>query len=202
MTKEQYLKELNVQLRHLPKEDREHAIEYYTEYLEETGEGIDQAIEEIGTPKEVSEQIITELAYKIVDEKGQKDSKRNSNLRILILALFVAPISIPVLIMSGILVISVIFMIILFLFSFVVFGFLLIAVGLGGSIISVIALFQNLFDAMAIGGISMISIGVGIFVTYGGLILWDIFKRKLCQFYKNIINLKRNKRIGKEELNI
>lgn len=202
MTKEQYLKELNVQLRHLPKEDREHAIEYYTEYLEETGECIDQAIEEIGTPKEVSEQIITELAYKIVDEKGQKDSKRNSNLRILILALFVAPISIPVLIMSGILVISVIFMIILFLFSFVVFGFLLIAVGLGGSIISVIALFQNLFDAMAIGGISMISIGVGIFVTYGGLILWDIFKRKLCQFYKNIINLKRNKRIGKEELNI
>lgn len=37
MNREEYIKVLNNQLRHLPKEDRDKALEYFIEYFEDAG---------------------------------------------------------------------------------------------------------------------------------------------------------------------
>lgn len=65
MSKDEYIRELRSRIAHLPADEREAALTYYIEYLEELGEErIDEAIRELGTPKEVAERIIADYAQR------------------------------------------------------------------------------------------------------------------------------------------
>ena len=55
MNTQEYINELKMHLRKLPDEDREDAISYYFEYLAEAGpEGVDDAMEKLGSPAELA----------------------------------------------------------------------------------------------------------------------------------------------------
>ena len=55
MNTQDYINELKIQLRRLPDEDREDAIAYYFEYLAEAGpDGVEEAMEKLGTPAELA----------------------------------------------------------------------------------------------------------------------------------------------------
>ena len=55
LTKEEYLAQLKKYLKRLPKEDYNNAMDYFTEYFEETDEeGAKELMNELGTPKEVA----------------------------------------------------------------------------------------------------------------------------------------------------
>ena len=71
MSKEEYLAELERNLRKLPEEEREEAMQYYREYLEEAGENVEEVIEKLGSPKEVANGIIRECAVKSLEVVGQ-----------------------------------------------------------------------------------------------------------------------------------
>ena len=59
MTREEYIEELRARISHLPKEERESALSYYIEYLEDaTDKTMEEIIAELGTPGEVAERII------------------------------------------------------------------------------------------------------------------------------------------------
>lgn len=61
MDKRTFLKELRRHLEALPFEEREEAVSYYEEYLEEAGPtGEAEAIEKFGSPKELAQQILEE----------------------------------------------------------------------------------------------------------------------------------------------
>lgn len=57
MTKDQFLTELNSYLSVLKPEDRKNTIEFYEEYFEDA-ENEEAAIEELGAPKKLAEEII------------------------------------------------------------------------------------------------------------------------------------------------
>lgn len=55
MTKKEYMKKLAYQLRRLPKEDFDKAMDYFEEYFEDAGiENEQKAIEDLGAPEEAA----------------------------------------------------------------------------------------------------------------------------------------------------
>ncbi|MBQ3515024.1 MAG: DUF1700 domain-containing protein [Lachnospiraceae bacterium] len=107
MSKEEYLAELERNLKKLPEVERVEAMQYYREYLEEAGENAEEVIEKLGSPKEVANGIIRECAVKSLAVVGQgtgyaeeesKEKKKNSmatNVWLIILGIFAAPIAFP-----------------------------------------------------------------------------------------------------------
>ena len=82
MTREEYIEELRARISHLPKEERESALSYYIEYLEDaTDKTMEEIIAELGTPGEVAERIIAECA--------QSNQERGENAGCLVGALAV-----------------------------------------------------------------------------------------------------------------
>ena len=61
MTRQEFLNQLSVQLYRLTPEERESALNYYREYLEEAGADEQAAIEALGSPQSVAERIIREI---------------------------------------------------------------------------------------------------------------------------------------------
>lgn len=108
MGKEEYLAELERNLRKLPEVERLEAMQYYREYLEEAGENAEEVIAKLGSPKEVANGIIRECAVKSLAVVGQgqnrkyekqEEGKRNStvtNIWLIVLGIFAAPIAFPV----------------------------------------------------------------------------------------------------------
>ncbi|HAJ96766.1 MAG TPA: hypothetical protein DCO72_03405 [Ruminococcus sp.] len=68
MSIEEFLKQLDLQLGALNPEERENAIAYYREYLEEAGEDVQSAIDSLGSPQSVAERILSEM-----DENRRND---------------------------------------------------------------------------------------------------------------------------------
>lgn len=89
MKKEEFLKQLEYLLQDVPDEDKEEAIAYYRDYLEEAGsENEEKAIEEFGSPERVAAIIRADAAGNLKDggsftEKGYEDERfRDPNYQV------------------------------------------------------------------------------------------------------------------------
>ena len=104
MTKHEYLHELEKYLKHLPKEDYDHAMDYVIEYIDDVGEDkMDEVIAALGTPKEAA----TELVGGILDKQlySEDDSKSKPTniwkyVGVAALALLAVPIGLPLLLVA------------------------------------------------------------------------------------------------------
>ena len=102
MSRNEYMKELELALRRLPKAEREEALSYYNEYFDDAGpEREAEVIEELGDAKESAAQIVKELALKRLEEPKPERAARKglSTLWIVLLALCAAPIGLPLLLL-------------------------------------------------------------------------------------------------------
>ena len=96
MTKKEYMKKLAYQLRRLPKEDFDKAMYYFEEYFEDAGiENEQKAIDDLGAPEEAASALILDLAQENAVKPPKTMKRRFSALWIAILALFAAPIALP-----------------------------------------------------------------------------------------------------------
>lgn len=96
MSREEYLRALSRELRRLPKDEYEKAMDYYVEYFEEAGpEKEQEIIKDLGSPKDVAAQIIMDAAMERMD-KPQRSMKRGlSTVWMVVLAVCAAPIALP-----------------------------------------------------------------------------------------------------------
>ena len=61
MTREEYIEELKARIAHLPLEERDAALSYYIEYLQDADDKtMEEIISELGTPKEGAERSFAE----------------------------------------------------------------------------------------------------------------------------------------------
>lgn len=171
MKREEFLKELEYQLRRLPKAEREEAITYYQSYLDDAGPDQEEVVlRSLGTPREVAAQIIQEVAVRAVDETdgtAQKQKSPFSTLWIVVLAIFASPIALPLAAAAVAVMVAILAVILAVLISVFL---LLIASGISG-VISVFYGIPVLFSAPASGmvvvGLGLALIGVGIIVMLG-----------------------------------
>ncbi len=83
----------------MPKEDREDALTFYSEYLEDYGFAENEDVTaKIGTPKEVAKNMIAEITMKHIDSNEEKKSAKKTAVIvwIAIISIFSLPISLPI----------------------------------------------------------------------------------------------------------
>ena len=171
MNKNQFLTELRKRLRGVPQEEFEQAVEYYEEYfLDAEVDDVQDVIPMVGTPDEVARRIWDECVDKRVQVQQQEGGVKNTakTAWMIILAIFAAPIAIPVAIAFAAVVfalliamVAVVFALIAAAVSVVVFGF-----------VSLPAIFvaQGIGQGLVVAGMSLLAIALG------GLLCIGIFK--------------------------
>ncbi len=98
MNKERFMIELERLLRGLPAEEKEDALNYYREYIEDAGfSDIDDVTDKLGTPKSVARSILGESVDKYVEEQKENKSVKSgmSSFWRILLYIFAAPFAIP-----------------------------------------------------------------------------------------------------------
>lgn len=106
MTKNEFMKILRSELKKLPPEETDAAVEFFEEYFDEileNGEKTEEeAVEELGNPKRAAAQIKADYAARMLDgdESAQHENatvgKRLSAIWWIIIGIVSAPVSVPV----------------------------------------------------------------------------------------------------------
>ena len=180
MSRNEYMKELELALRRLPKAEREEALSYYNEYFDDAGpEREAEVIEELGDAKESAAQIVKELALKRLEEPKPERAARKglSTLWIVLLALCAAPIGLPLLLLVVVFGLSMVLMV----FS------IFVAVG----IVSLVAGFYFLPSQLASGifilGTALGESGVGLLLICAGCASCKYIYQGMAGFTKRLL---------------
>ncbi len=170
MNKDAYMEALAVQLRRLPREDYERAMEYFEEYFDEAGpENEQQAIEDLGSPEVAARQILMDMAVKSA-ENPQKSVKRGLNaVWVGILGVFAAPIGLPLALAAVIVVLALLFAALVVVFSIVLVAVVMAVTSVVGFIGSVCLLFVSPMNGLATLGLALFCIGLCILVAMGSI---------------------------------
>lgn len=172
MNKQEYMRQLESRLKKLPKEDFERAIEYYEEYFAEAGaENEQKAIEDLGSPQEAADQIIRDFALNYSKEPV-KDVKSGMNaLWVGVLALFAAPIALPLMAAGVILCASMAVVVWALLLALLLTAACTAFVG-PMSIIAGFSVITKSFPVfLTCVGMGLMSMGIGAALAYAGYVL-------------------------------
>lgn len=192
MNKKAFLADLKKRLKHLPKDDREDAIAYYEEYLEDMELGdTEDVTEKIGSPKDIAREIIANCTEKHIDNQKEKGGVKNSATMIwtVILGICAAPSAIPII--GAILLI--LFAILLVVISFVC------AIGLAGACFIVVGISSCLVAIFASGvaqkivciGIGLMGIAIGVLFLIATIKLAEWMTRGVAKLFQKIFMRKK-----------
>ncbi len=167
MTRTEYLAKLDRYLHRLPEKDYQEAMDYFTEYFDEAGpENEAQVMTELGTPKEAAQDLLEQLWDKQEDREPSRS--RFKGLRLALLTLIVAPLSLLAILVAVPLVIA-------FLATILAFVVSALASLLGG--VAVLAVF--IWESMTLPGLTpaamAMGIGAGLLIMGLMLLLYLIF---------------------------
>ncbi len=189
MTKTEFLNQLASQLSDISPEEREEALSYYREYIEDAGlENEEALLQELGSPAKVASDIKKDICQKTSytsdnqqnaviphgetytnnsnSEQGQTKSTSNTNLiLILIIAVLLCPIWIPLVITVVSLIFSVIVTVLSIGFGIGISGIALLIVGVVLFALGIYNLFLSPFIGILLIGISMLIFALGILFT-------------------------------------
>ncbi|MCR5831922.1 MAG: DUF1700 domain-containing protein [Lachnospiraceae bacterium] len=183
MNKAEYLKELEKRLKYIPKEDREDALEYYTELISDME--LDDAadvIEKLGTPKDVAKKIVDECG-----EKAEQAYEENKTVKghatvvwLSILGALSLPLSLPLAIVVLALAFSLIVVIVSILLTLAVTAFALVVGGVGSLVVMWAA--PGIAQKLVILGMGLVSLAFGVLMGIGvfyltRLIIRGLFRR-------------------------
>ena len=109
MTRKEFIEKLRSEISKLPQEEIDAAIEYYEEYFDEAGkENEQEVLEHLGNPKKVAGQIKSEYAVRLFDEDDKPTVKKGlSAAWYVVIGICSAPVSIPLAVALGALVIAI-----------------------------------------------------------------------------------------------
>ena len=180
MTKTEYMKRLAHNLRRLPKEDYDRAIEYFEEYFAEAGsENECQAIADLGDPDEAAKTLIMDLAAQNIKEKPKTMKRGLSALWIAVLAVCSAPVTLPIAICVLAVIAVVLFCVGIALFCVVISAIAVAASGILTLFGGFVLLFRSLGDGLCNIGLGLFSTGIGILFVYGAVLLFKWLIRKV-----------------------
>lgn len=196
MNKQEYLKELKIRLKRLPKEDFARAIEYYEEYFADAGEENEaKAIEDLGSPQEAADQIIRDMALNYSKEPVKDVRSGMNGIWVALLALFAVPIALPLLLTGVALVIVAMVVVWVLLLALMIVAAAVVVTGpfsiLGGFTV----ITKSIPVFLSCIGLGLFSIGTGAALTYGTYRLCKGFMGWTLQRLAGLI-----RKVGKENV--
>ena len=192
MNKHTFLQRLEKALRHIPKDDREDAIAYYTEYFEEMGADDNEDVSQsLGKPEAIAKEIIANCTEKHIEEQKTKGGVKNSATVIwmIILAIFAAPIALPLAIAG----IAVLFAILITLLAFI---FAIFCAGVG-FVFAGIMMFTAIFFAGGFGqglvcaGMGCLLLGAGLLILVGMIKFGELCIRGIAALFRTLFFRKK-----------
>lgn len=161
MSKEEYLKKLRSKIKKLPQEEIEAAIDYYQEYFEEAGEDSAEAvIKRLGSPSYVGSQILADYAVKDIENEKKTAKKSASSIWFIIMAIFAAPIGLPLLFAVFILICSLVIVCTVTILTLFIFIAVLPLSGLFSIIAGFGVLMQHWQTSLLFIGLGLAVIGI------------------------------------------
>lgn len=178
MSRKEYMEELKQKLRRLPKEDFQAAMEYYEEYFNEAGEEFEQqAMEDLGTPKEAADFIIRDMAVRNAQEPTGNVRQGLSRVWVGILAVCAAPMAIPLAFGAALVVLAFVFSVGI-IFACVPFcGIAGGATAIAAIAISVVLMFTSVGSGILNLGLGLIGLALSLWLTWAGVKLMAWFLR-------------------------
>ena len=183
MNKADFLKELDKRLKYIPKEDRDDAIEYYTELISDME--LDDAADvtdKLGSPKDVAKNIVDECGQKAEQAYEEKKTVKGhaTAVWLSILGLLSLPLSLPLAIVVLALVFALIVVLISILLAFAVTALALVVGGVGCLIFMWTA--PGVAQKAVVFGMGLVTLAIGILMCFGvfyltRLIIRGIFRR-------------------------
>lgn len=184
MNREQYMKMLRKYLRRLPKEDFKRAIEYYEEYFEEAGiEHEAQAVSDLGTPEEAADSIIQNFAIENAASPVKSVKKGVNAAWVGVLAVFVAPVTLPVLFVATIMMMLVVLIALLVVVIMLALGVAVVISGPVTIIAGFTVLPESIPTAMVCIGYGLCGIGLGLLIINGVGMLCRKLLQVLVKFF-------------------
>ena len=185
MNKSEFLKALSKQIKLMPKEDREDALTFYTEYLEDYGFAEDEDVTaKLGTPKEVAKNMIAEITMKHIDSNEEKKSAKKTAtiVWIAIISIFSLPISLPIA-LCLLLVILALFVSLLILFiSLIGAGIVVMAAGASVFLVGLIA--PGIGQKLVCFGGGMMVTAIGMALCFLTVLIYVLLIRLAVQIIK------------------
>lgn len=187
MNRAEYMKQMRHHLRRLPREDFDRAMEYFEEYFEDAGlDQEQQAVEDLGAPETAADQIIRDLAVENAAVSNKSVKRGASAVWVGILAVFAAPIGLPLALAGGILALAFVLVI-----CSLIAAFFLTALALTISVIpllggSVWLLFTAPVDGLTNIGLSLIAVGIGLWVVKGCTWLMKAFLNLMTRLFGTV----------------
>lgn len=211
MNRMEFMRDLRIRLSDIPESEREEAIQYYEDYLNDAGvENEQEVMEALGSPEKVAENIkagllgnasgeFTEAGYKNEKEDESdrvtvRETVNNNNNTILKIIVIVAACIIlsPVIVPIAASAFGVIFGLIVgalgIWFGLLVAGMALGIAGFAVSILGIIRLFTSPLTGVLILGTGLLLMGIGILLTV--LMVWASIKL-FPPVFLGIVNLCR-----------
>jgi len=184
MNKTEYIKELEKRLMYIPKEDREDAIEYYSELMSDMGfDESEDVAAKLGSAKDAAKKILDECTQKHVDEYEENKSVKGhaTVVWLSILGVLSLPLSLPL----AIAVLAIAFALIAaFIAVFIAFAASAVALIIAG-VVSLVIMWTapGLAQKAVIFGMGLCTLSVGILICYAlfylmRFIIGKIFRRK------------------------
>lgn len=202
MSKEEYLNQLHKYLRKLPRQDYEDAMEYFTEYFQETDEeGAAELMRELGTPKEAARELMANLLDKKIEEhqnyetdgytRAEKKGSGKHVIWIALLVLFAAPVGAPLLVALAAVVLSLVVCMLAILLCVVLFAACLIIIG--GKIIvrGILAVPISMSGFAMLTGSGLLAMGAGILGVLLCIYLCKWSSMLIAKLVRRITNRKR-----------
>lgn len=192
MNKHTFLQRLEKALRHIPKEDREDAISYYTEYFEEMGADDTQDISQsLGEPEDIAKEIIVNCTEKRIEDQKTQGGVKNSATVIwmIILSIFAAPIALPIAIAGFALLFAIVITILAFSFAIFCAGASLVFAG--------VMMFTAIFFSGGIGqglvcaGMCFLLLGFGILILVGMIKFGELCIRAIAALFQALFFRKK-----------
>lgn len=196
MNKEQYMKELDRCLKGLSAEDKEDAVRFYEDYIEESGLGDSQQVEEtLGTPKEVARKILGDCVEKQINRQSENAGLKNSTKTVwlILLGILASPVAFPLLLVAVILYFCMVIVICAVSFSVLACG---IAGGFSGIMVFVATIWAaTAGQRLVMLGIGLIRISLGIMFCLGFYQLSGMLVRLLVHIHRKIFNRYAGKKV-------
>lgn len=170
MNKQQFLTELKKHLFGLPQDDIRQSLDYYAEMIDdriEDGISEEDAVSDIGDPKEIAKQILMDTPMTKLVKAKAKPSRTLRAWEIILLALG-SPIWVSLLVAAAVIVLAVYIVLWSVIISLYAVDFSLAACGVAGVLaFGIVALKGDLTQGLFIAGCSLLCMGLAILLFFG-----------------------------------
>ncbi|MCR5214172.1 MAG: DUF1700 domain-containing protein [Eubacterium sp.] len=194
MNKNRFISELSRRLKGIPKQDYDDAMNYYIEYLMDSGvDDTTDVIPMLGTPEEVAARILDEYAEKQYKKASKEGGVKNSSKAIwyIILGLFAAPIAFPIA-----LTIAVVLFTVLIVIGSIIVALLASSIGIviaGICAIPSIFMAGSLAQSIVILGISLVAISFGSLMCILVYKIGHLVIKAMIAIFGGITKMKKSK---------